>query len=99
MDFGKILENWEKGNKSNSKSHDNARYPDKDKLEAGDSAFSKSKGRNLKVLKKIKAQDTIDLHGLTSAEAEIELKNFLLNSKNKGYTKVCVIHGKGIHSS
>ena len=96
MDFGKILENWEKGNKSNSKSQGNARYPDKD---TGDGALSKGKGRNLKVLKKIKAQDTIDLHGLTSAEAEIELKNFLLNSKNKGYTKVCVIHGKGIHSS
>ena len=97
MDFGKILENWEKNN-SKAPGQGNAAYPDKDKLGRGDADAAKNKGKNLKVLKKIKPQDTIDLHGLTSAEAEVELKNFLLNSKNKGYTKVCVIHGKGIHS-
>ena len=97
MDFGKILEHWEKKGKSNSKG---APYPDKDKkLGTGDALLSQGRGKNLKVLRKIKPQDTIDLHGLTASEAETELKNFLLNSKNKGYKKVCVIHGKGIHSS
>jgi DNA-nicking Smr family endonuclease len=96
MDFGKILEHWEKKSKSSSKG---TSYPDKDKLNKGDdNTLPQSCGRNLKILKKIKPQDTIDLHGLTSAEAEIELKNFLSNSKKKGYIKVCVIHGKGIHS-
>jgi len=97
MDFGKILEHWENESKTNSKG---APYPDKDKkLGAGDALLPQSRGRNLKILKKMKTQDTLDLHGLTSLEAETELKNFLLNSKNRGYKKVCVIHGKGIHSS
>ena len=94
MDFGKILEHWEKKNNSRKNS-----YSDKDKLNPEKDILSQNRGRNLKILKKMKPQDTIDLHGLTSAEAEIELKNFLSNSKRKGYTKICVIHGKGIHSS
>ena len=94
MEFGKILENWEKKSKNS-----NTKYPDKDKFISKDSSSGQGRGKNLKILKKIKSQDTIDLHGLTSSEAEIELKNFLLNSKSKGYTKVCVIHGKGIHSN
>ena len=94
MDFGKILEDWEK---SNNHSKEN-KYPDKDKM-LKDNSLAQNRNRDLKILKKIKPQDTIDLHGLIAAEAEIALKNFLLNSKKKGYTKVCVIHGKGIHSS
>ena len=91
MDFGKILENWEKKSKNSSRANP---YPDKDSK-----ILDQNRGRNLKVLKKMKPQATLDLHGLTSSEAEAELKKFLLNSKNKGYIKVCVIHGKGIHSS
>ena len=94
MDFGKILKDWEKNNKISP-------YPDKDKLsgKGNDSSPQRDSGRNLKILKKMKPQDTIDLHGLTSAEAEIALKNFLSNSKKRGYSKVCIIHGKGIHSN
>ncbi|MCL2294913.1 MAG: Smr/MutS family protein [Spirochaetes bacterium] len=92
MDFGKILENWEKRNQSSS-------YPDKDKTSNAAGEDIPKSSRNLKILKKMKPQATLDLHGLTSAEAEIELNKFLAFSKSKGYTKVCIIHGKGIHSN
>jgi DNA-nicking Smr family endonuclease len=95
MDFGKILEHWEKKNKNNCRKNS---YSDKDKLNLENDNVIQNRGRNLKILKKMKPQATLDLHGLTSIEAEIELKNFLSNSKKKGYIKVCVIHGKGIHS-
>ncbi|MCL2792712.1 MAG: Smr/MutS family protein [Spirochaetaceae bacterium] len=96
MDFGKILEHWEKESKNTCQGR---LYPDKDKLNGDNNVLPQNRGKNLKILKKMKPQDTLDLHGLTSAEAEIELKEFLSESKRKGYTKVCVIHGKGIHSN
>ena len=94
MDFEKILNDWEKKTPG-------IPYPDKDKIirKGDENIFIAGRGRNLKNLKKMKPQDTLDLHGLTSAEAEIALKNFLSNSRSKGYVKVCVIHGKGIHSN
>ncbi|MBR5915100.1 MAG: Smr/MutS family protein [Spirochaetia bacterium] len=48
--------------------------------------------------KKLPVDGTLDLHGLTSAEAENKLKVFFAKAKNAGWRKVIIIHGKGIHS-
>ena len=95
MDFGKILDHWEKKSKNSCQ---DSLYPNKDEFNTGN-ILTQSFGKSLKALKKMRPQDTLDLHGLTSSEAETELKKFLSESRNRGYTKVCVIHGKGIHSN
>lgn len=43
-------------------------------------------------------QDTVDLHGLKLEEAKNRLVQFVQSSRRKGYRKVLVIHGKGLHS-
>lgn len=49
-------------------------------------------------LKALRPQASIDLHGMTQAEAEAALAAFLEASALRGYEKVLVITGKGIHS-
>lgn len=44
------------------------------------------------------AQDEIDLHGLTRAEAHGSLENFLENARNNKLKMVRIITGKGLHS-
>ena len=48
--------------------------------------------------KKLPVDDTLDLHGLTSAEAENKLKTFFSKAHKLGWRKVIIVHGKGIHS-
>ncbi|MDR2418935.1 MAG: Smr/MutS family protein [Treponema sp.] len=40
----------------------------------------------------------IDLHGLTQAEAWNALDSFFENSRQQGFEKLCIVHGKGMHS-
>ena len=53
---------------------------------------------NRRKLRKGPAQESIDLHGMTAAEAEAAVESFLQNSKRRGLKKVLIIHGKGNHS-
>ena len=48
---------------------------------------------------KIAPEDSIDLHGMTSREAEPYLRQFLQESLQAGYRCVRVIHGKGRETS
>ncbi len=50
-------------------------------------------------LKKMQPQRSLDLHGLTAAEARSELSAFLSKAKSDGLKKVLIIHGKGYHSA
>ncbi len=43
-------------------------------------------------------ENELDLHGLTSYEAEYEVQEFLKNSRNSGFKVVKIITGKGLHS-
>lgn len=43
-------------------------------------------------------QAELDLHGLTKAEAKIELTEFLFECKRRGVRCVRIIHGKGLRS-
>ena len=49
-------------------------------------------------LRRMKPQATLDLHGLTVADALERADRFLEEAKSSGYRKVLIIHGKGIHS-
>ncbi len=84
-DFGAILAAWEK-----SPSSKNVKPEPRDE-EYENTQHSVS-------AKKLPVDDTLDLHGLTSAEAENKLKNFFSKAHKLGWRKVIIIHGKGIHS-
>lgn len=43
-------------------------------------------------------QEFLDLHGLTSEEAERRVESFLLTARGKGLRTVKIITGKGLHS-
>jgi DNA-nicking Smr family endonuclease len=60
-------------------------------------------GFDPKLMKKIKkgqfpVQDYVDLHGLTKQEAEIMIRDFLLQSHRLGLRCVLVVHGRGLNS-
>ena len=89
MDFGAILDKWEK------KTPLNAVYY-KEIEESGEKDVLGERRRRL-IRKKPDAY--IDLHGLTSDEAWRALEIFFEDSRNKGHEKVQIIHGKGNHLS
>ena len=60
-------------------------------------------GFDRKLMQKIKkgqfpVQDYVDLHGLTKQEAEIMMRDFLLQSHRLGLRCVLVVHGRGLNS-
>jgi DNA-nicking Smr family endonuclease len=60
-------------------------------------------GFDRKLMQKIKkgqfpVQDYVDLHGLTKHEAEIRIRDFLIQSHRLGLRCVLVVHGRGLNS-
>jgi DNA-nicking Smr family endonuclease len=47
---------------------------------------------------KVRAEDTLDLHGLTVEAARQQLRDFLVAAQRNGWRCVLVVHGKGTHS-
>jgi len=45
-----------------------------------------------------RVETELDLHGLTVAQAKVELRDFLLNAQRAGMRCVRIIHGKGLRS-
>jgi len=43
--------------------------------------------------------DRHDLHGMTAAEALASVKRLIENSRHRGHRCVCIIHGRGLHST
>ena len=89
MDFGAILDKWEKKTPVNAVYH-------KDIEESGEKNVLGE--RRSRLLRK-KPDACIDLHGLTSDEAWTALETFFEDSRSKGFEKVLIIHGKGNHIS
>jgi len=87
MDFGKILDQWDK--------HSGPINYDKDAEPAARAESSAFRRRRL--LRK-SPDDTLDLHGFSRDEAWDALSLFFNNAKNRGLEKVLVIHGKGSHT-
>ena len=60
---------------------------------------STERGLESRRLAVLKAQAVLDLHGMTSVEAEVAIADFLGSASRSGLEKVLVIHGKGLHSA
>ncbi|NQT58130.1 MAG: Smr/MutS family protein [Bacteroidetes bacterium] len=96
MDFKDLLDQWESSEKGKkiSEQHEMQSSSRDSEEELGNG----SKKPLLSELKRMKPQDEIDLHGLTSVEAKKLVMEFLESSAGKGLHKVQIIHGKGNHS-
>lgn len=102
MDFGRILDEWEKRKADGANSSKRLeelidRYaPTDDALDDGDEYEGPSEpipARQLPI------ESEIDLHGLTVSEAQRRVDHFLRESLTRGLKKVLIIHGKGKHST
>jgi len=96
MDFGDILNKWEKSQNKNpmEKILANREIFNKD----ADSHKKSNPGAVRRRLLNQEPDDIIDIHGLTSDEAWIALEKFFENAKSNNYKKVRIIHGKGNNS-
>ena len=61
------------------------------------------RGLSRKLMKALKkgafpVQDYVDLHGLTRKEAEVRVRDFLLQSSRRGLRCVLIVHGRGLNS-
>ncbi|NNM54144.1 MAG: Smr/MutS family protein [Spirochaetales bacterium] len=90
MDFGKILDSWER--------HQPLSKPLKVESEAeGEKKISVPQYRKGTV-KGFEAQEELDLHGLKRSEAQERLREFLKDAVDEHLTRLLIIHGKGLHS-
>ena len=114
MDFGEILEIWDKQQKKESQPlqprQKEQRTAEKvnpinawlrvngvyDKDQEEGNALSPGERRRRLLAKQPDAE--LDLHGLTADEAWNALDAFFIQSKNRGFAKIRIIHGKGNHS-
>ena len=70
---------------------------------ARDELFYIKKNHSPDIVKKLRngswvVEDSIDLHGLTSDEAKVELVEFISYCKQRGIRCIRIIHGKGYNS-
>jgi hypothetical protein len=90
MDFGEILERWEKGKARGEEPVDMEtalkRYPPAGEAEAREreAPSRPDPARQAGSLKALKSQAVLDLHGLSSAEAEEALDRFIRDSRSRG---------------
>lgn len=96
-DFGKILDQWEARRPAPGRSKPDFaevldRYPVEDK---DANATSEPHSEPRMAPEKLPVDDSIDLHGLTLAEAIDRTDAFIAESMRNEYRKVLVIHGKG----
>ena len=92
MNFGDILDKWEKQNNSSLYAHG---IYDKD---AGTGESAPGGVNSRRRLRAKKADASLDIHGFRREEAWTALERFFENARTRGYVKLLVIHGKGNHS-
>jgi len=111
MDFGEILDEWDKSRKKSVQKSGNSRYrsdmerwldthevtPKEPDMKKGLPVVSGNQGRES--ILRMEPQRQLDLHGFTSADAEEEVDRFIRESHSRGAEKVRVITGKGLHSA
>jgi DNA-nicking Smr family endonuclease len=92
MNFGDILSRWEKQNAGN-------RGYDKDAAQEKDAIYgdNNSAGERRRKLLRKKPDAFIDLHGMSQNEAITALETFFDNSRENGFEKLLLVHGKGSH--
>jgi DNA-nicking Smr family endonuclease len=113
MNFGEILDRWEK---SRGPGGETAAKPAKPRIDMeaaleryppgeqgpeardGQAMTGRAASGGVRAPKDLKPQAVLDLHGLSSVEAEEALDRFIRDSRARGLAKVLIIHGKGLHS-
>ncbi|MBN2510169.1 MAG: Smr/MutS family protein [Spirochaetales bacterium] len=114
MDFGKILEEWEREKNPHDRKKQGRQtgghqpsdgfgalldeYGHVDKDAVIDRLKPQVPGEGRQKLKRMKSERTLDLHGCTVAEGLKQLEYFLLKARHDKLKKVLIIHGKGKHS-
>jgi DNA-nicking Smr family endonuclease len=105
MDFGEILERWEKAPRGEGKSRPGVdmgaaleRFPPDERAQAGrQDTEARQQGRQ-PADPDLPPQAEMDLHGLSGLQAEQAIEAFVLEARDRGLSKVLLIHGKGNHS-
>ncbi|NBC28482.1 MAG: hypothetical protein GVY29_00645 [Spirochaetes bacterium] len=109
--FGDILSQWDRQQQKQSSKRPRAHRALEESLNedpppvnldperdgAGRSS-SRGAGSGSVAPKNLPIQDTLDLHGMTRAEAEARTESFIQDASHRGLGKVLVIYGKGLHS-
>ena len=96
MDFGDILNRWNRSNEIVDKDRQSGQEEHgKAENRRGTSA---SGGEYRRRLRNKKPDAVIDIHGHTRDEAWEVMSSFFDNAGREGLEKILVIHGKGIHS-
>jgi DNA-nicking Smr family endonuclease len=109
MDFGDILEQWDR---RTAKPRKIGKEPERvdpltawlringvyDKDAETETAGIDDAGAKRRRLLAKAADAVLDLHGMTHDEAWTALDTFFRDSRRRGYEKILLIHGKGNHS-
>lgn len=77
--------------------------PGEGEMETGDELIFKRDGVQNATMRKLRRgqyaiQGHIDLHGMTTPEAKVQIATFLLESLQRGRRCVRIVHGKGLRS-
>ena len=87
--FADIYTQWES-------THDENRALSK---RAKEDESRQSNGPSINEIRRMEAQDELDLHEMKLDQALVATKQFLELCQSKGYRKVRIVTGKGIHSA
>ena len=103
MDFGDILDQWEreKSHVSQKKSGVMDTWLRENEIFNKDIVLvnkPRTPGENRRRLLNGKPDDILDIHGLTTDKAWLSLDLFFTRAKSCGFEKLRIIHGKGHHS-
>jgi len=99
MDFGKILDQWERGGGAGRGGYGRPRDKASEDESTDRRAPHERAAERRRRLKKMAPQRQLDLHGLTAKEAVRRVDAFLKECRTAGVRKVLIVHGKGLHSA
>jgi DNA-nicking Smr family endonuclease len=98
MDFEEILAQWESTPEGKQAAKDSRLSRMKqDKRQKQSTGYRTGKA-SLGVLKAMRPQAELDLHGVTGNEARVMVSDFLHESVKRRLQKVRIVHGRGLHS-
>jgi len=100
VNFGDILEKWERGRPIDSQNNSIDTWLKENEVVDKDQHVKNPSlpGEKRRRLMHLKPDDIIDIHGNTSEKAWLLLDQFFSNAKDNGYEKLRIIHGKGNRS-
>ena len=100
MDFGEILDRWEREQPRVSQNNAMEVWLRENKVYDKDAYMRKTPvmGEHRSRLLRTQPDEVLDIHGLTSDKAWLSLDLFFTRARNCGFEKLRIIHGKGNNS-